>query len=469
MSSQRHLKMILVTAIALALLVPTAASAAVRQVAPGQGANGTCIAPASACDLRYAVETAAQSGDIINVGAGTYTLANTLNVKVPMTIQGARGPVPRIELPGKSFFTALNSTTAPLTMRHLEISADGHGATAVRVSNGSLHGLILRSGDDGISATITGTTEITGSAIISGGTAVSAVGGSSELRHVTAWGARNGMFVRGTGFGPLPTSSVRVHNSILHGDENDLFLQSDADTNASAQATIDHSSIRPDAIRKFGTDTVATDAGGNVSAAPLLADPANGDIHELDGSPTIDAGSHEFLDGLVDLEGEDRVQGVGTDIGADERVAAPPAPGTGPGTPGTGPGAPETGTGPQQPAAPALELGALRLRPSRFHVNGVRASRRGTRIRYSVSEAATTRFRVERKRIVRRGGRRVVRFVKLRGAFSHRDRAGANSLRFRGKLRGRVLKPGSYRLVAVASGADGRKSIARRAAFRILG
>lgn len=202
----------------------------------------------------------------------------------------------------------------------------------------------------------------------------------------------------------------------MHGDTDDLFLQSDADTGASSSATIDHSSFRPGAIRKFGADTLLTDSGGNVPAAPLLADPANGDVHELDCSPTIDAGSHEFADWLVDLEGEDRVQGEGTDIGADERVAAPPVP-------DPGPGSPETGTGPQAPAAPALELSALRLRPSRFHVQGVRAARRGTRIRYSLSEVATTSFRIERRRIVRRGGRRIARFVALRGSFSHRRAA----------------------------------------------
>ena len=461
MKSSRHLKTLFAAAVtALVLALPAAAPAAVRQVAPNQGANGTCIAPASACDLRYAIETAAQSGDTINIAAGTYTIGNTLNVKVPMTIQGARGPRPQILLPGKSFFTALNATTAALTMRHIEIDADGTGATAVRVNGGSLHGVVLRSGKDGTSATISGGTGIAVSALISGGTAVSAVGGPNELRHVTAWG-RTGMFVRGTGFGPLPATKVRIHNSVVHGDVDDLHLQSDADAGASSQVTIDHSSFRPGAVRKTGADTLLFDAGGNVSAAPLLADPVHGDVRELDGSPTIDAGSHEFADGLVDLEGEDRVQGEGTDIGADERVAAPPVP-------ATEPGSPETGTGPQAPAAPALELSALKLRPSRFHVKGVRASRRGTRIRYSLSEAATTRFRIERKRTVRRGGRRIARFVKLRGSFSHRDRAGANSVRFRGKLRGRALKPGRYRLVAVARDAAGASSSTRRAAFRIL-
>ena len=41
------------------------------------------------------------------------------------------------------------------------------------------------------------------------------------------------------------------------------------------------------------------------------------------------------------------------------------------------------------------------------------------------------------------------------GSFTHSDHAGAISLRFSGRLKGKRLAPGSYRLEAVASDAAG--------------
>ena len=105
----------------------------------------------------------------------------------------------------------------------------------------------------------------------------------------------------------------------------------------------------------------------------------------------------------------------------------------------------------------------------------------GATVRYTVSEAGTTTFTVERKTTGRRSGRRCVRqtrrnrrarkcvrYVTVRGSFTHQGRAGANSFKFSGRLRNRKLQIASYRLVAVAADAAGNKSAARRRAFRIV-
>ncbi len=52
------------------------------------------------------------------------------------------------------------------------------------------------------------------------------------------------------------------------------------------------------------------------------------------------------------------------------------------------------------------------------------------------------------------------------GSFTHADVAGANRMRFSGRLRGSKLEPGEYRLRAIARSAGG-KSAPRTAAFRI--
>jgi hypothetical protein len=86
---------------------------------------------------------------------------------------------------------------------------------------------------------------------------------------------------------------------------------------------------------------------------------------------------------------------------------------------------------------------------------------RGTRVRFGLSEAASVRFTIRR----RSGGRAIGSFVRSAGA-------GANSVRFRGRLRvnGRTLSlaPGRYRLTLVATDAAGNRSVARRVPFRVL-
>jgi hypothetical protein len=105
-------------------------------------------------------------------------------------------------------------------------------------------------------------------------------------------------------------------------------------------------------------------------------------------------------------------------------------------------------------------LRRLSLRPFAF-----RAGRRA-RLRFSLSEQARVIVRVERRRRARRGRR--FRHVRLRGRFSVNRRAGRNTVRFRGRLRGRALRPGRYRLVLVAVDAARNRSRTARIGFRVV-
>ena len=84
-------------------------------------------------------------------------------------------------------------------------------------------------------------------------------------------------------------------------------------------------------------------------------------------------------------------------------------------------------------------------------------ARRGARIRFRLSTAATVTLRVQRA-----GRRRPVR-----GALTRRGVSGANRMRFGGRVGGRRLAPGRYRLTAVAR-AGGESSRAARTTFRVL-
>ncbi len=69
------------------------------------------------------------------------------------------------------------------------------------------------------------------------------------------------------------------------------------------------------------TDITNFSQGGNITADPLFADGATGDLHITSRSPAIDAGnmSAPLLSTLSsDFEGDSRILGFGVDIGADE-------------------------------------------------------------------------------------------------------------------------------------------------------
>jgi len=133
------------------------------------------------------------------------------------------------------------------------------------------------------------------------------------------------------------------------------------------------------------------------------------------------------------------------------------------------------------PAIRTLTLSTRTFRAARAGASARPAVAVGTRVSYLLSESATTRFRVERALPGRRVGgrcvrvtranadaRRCTRYALMRGGFSLAGRAGANSFRFTGRLTGRALRPGSYRLVAVSTDAAGNRGIARRIGFRIV-
>ena len=109
-------------------------------------------------------------------------------------------------------------------------------------------------------------------------------------------------------------------------------------------------------------------------------------------------------------------------------------------------------------------LRRVSLRPSAFRAarrgSAIAPSGRGALLRYSLSERATLAGKV--RRVAARG-----RLVRVRGTVSLRSAAGARRLRLSGRLGGRRLRPGRYRLTLVAVDAAGNRSRARVVSFRI--
>jgi dipeptidyl aminopeptidase/acylaminoacyl peptidase len=133
---------------------------------------------------------------------------------------------------------------------------------------------------------------------------------------------------------------------------------------------------------------------------------------------------------------------------------------------GGGGGGGGTGTTPDG-TAPVITTASLSRSSFAAFRRGASIARnapRGTRVSYRLSELAKAKLRIERA--FKRGTR--TRYRLLKGSFTHSGKAGLNRFRFTGRLRGRKLRPGRYRLVLVATDAAGNKSKARRMKFRIV-
>jgi uncharacterized repeat protein (TIGR01451 family) len=118
-------------------------------------------------------------------------------------------------------------------------------------------------------------------------------------------------------------------------------------------------------------------------------------------------------------------------------------------------------------------IGSLRIKPKRFRAAASPASTAkhkkpagGATVSYTDSLRATTKFTVDQVLAGRTSGRKCVapsksnkhgrkctRFAPVRGSFTHADLAGRNSFLFTGRVGGRKLAPGSYRLDATPTAA----------------
>lgn len=121
----------------------------------------------------------------------------------------------------------------------------------------------------------------------------------------------------------------------------------------------------------------------------------------------------------------------------------------------------------------------VRVSPNRFRTTG---RRRGARVRFTLNEGArvvvTTQRRTTGRRSAsgrcvavtrsNRSGRRCARYTTVRGSLSRGFRAGSGSVRYTGRLAGRRLATGRYRVQVVAIDSTGNQSRVRNASFRVV-
>ena len=431
------------------------------------------------CDFRWLVEGYATSGDAIVLLPGTYgTPAHPLkriDVTKALRLTGPVGkPRPRLYVDGGGKDAIV--MCRPASLANLEIHNITGGGSAFMINYGGCPAGSTKGKIENVAAFGTSdgcwiteaiarvrNTVCYGSGYGATGIRVNfnqGIGGDLELRGVTGIATGDGdsngvaIHVNSGGNASAPTTNVEIVNTIARGRSPAL---ADLELIGAGPLSVDigYSNFR--AVSKSGNVQLAeSPQGSNQSAEPKFASAEARDFRQAVGSPTIDAGVVDGLNGLSDFEGDERTIGESTDIGADEfaftfRSGGSPETGSSDETGGSA--EPEHSTdGPAYLWVPVEVSGRLSRRAWR--------ARRGARLSVRVTQPANVRIRLQRRQ---RGRWRRAGRVELGGIA-----AGEHRVRLRSPLpSGRKLRPGRYRLVlrAAANGLVVRSTPIR---FRVL-
>jgi hypothetical protein len=419
------------------------------------------------CSLKQAVDNA-KSNDEVIVRSGVYILAST-DIEVspektgvyihgdfsaprptivgsyPGSLVGMFGPEGRLAY--LDITNNSNSQTVTcypgVTIERVRVAVKGTGARAVDQADSCLirDSVVRAEGESSVAISAFG------------GFASSSAGAVRNVTAIAIGPKTVALKARGS-LVPAGTYTSNVRNSILSGDLYDI--QSVAGGAGASNVTVAYSNF--DVARQEPT-TLLAEGSGNQSSPPQFLNAGAGDYREAAGSPTIDSGADEKL-GSSDFDGNPRFLGSAPDIGAFEFVPPPVA-------------------------LPALsgQIQSLAVTPHKFRAAGggeaISSVRKkaplGSRVTYSLSAGATVAFSIERRLPGRKVGKRCVkktkvnqgkkrcsRFMGVRGKFTHSGQAGQSRFRFSGRIAGRSLKPGSYRLVGKTG------SVSKAASFRIV-
>jgi hypothetical protein len=311
------------------------------------------------CSLATALTAPADgAGDVVQLAPGTYSGGALVLDSSDATIQGAPGA-------GRPVLdaTALLIAGAADRVSDLEVDNAFTGSTASAlglVGSGSVAERVV--------AKATGAGGASGCRIAADGITLRdsvclATGNQSFALQVSSAGTaapltatvRN---VVGYASGPnsagllgstMSTGTVTVNatNSIFHSPFLDVDGSGTGGHVTIALATSDY-------VTTGGLNATVTPAGtaGNFTADPLYVGP--GDFHLQASSTLIDHGTDDAANGTLDLDGQPRLQGAHTDIGAYEHAAPPPPP-----SPGGGGGGGGGGSGSPPPPPPGAKPGTL--------------------------------------------------------------------------------------------------------------
>ena len=312
------------------LVFASSVSAAVRYASPG--ASGAEPCNPTPCTLQKAVNGAGD-GDEVLVAAGTYKPTVEVEVDHAISVGGTPGAALPVVQISDHF---LHEDDAAALVHDLRIEVVKETLPyAITDEAGTVERVYAYSFDSAGACEIASGTlrdSVCWGGLVAAGSAAGNV--HIVLRNVTA---------TSTVMGASSSSEVTIDgaNLIMHSIDPEQFngadLAVDVNVGGSASISLTHSNYATvNAGLSASTNFTYTPPGtnGNQTAPPLFVNAATGDVHELAGSPTIDAGIADSLIGATDLEGAPRSQppcigGAPTpDVGAYEfaTTVACPAP-----------------------------------------------------------------------------------------------------------------------------------------------
>jgi hypothetical protein len=346
-SRRRRFAVAWVLVLLLLLVAAAQASATTRFAVPGGTATDPdCLTKAANCSIQRANDVASD-GDELIVTSGTYDFGNSAGpvlTKV-LSVHGEDGK-PRPLLTGSSSDWTLTSLGGDSTIiRRLTFEQKGSGnalavvgsstgndvtvENVVAIARGTGNGAIALIGSFG------GALDVQDSTAFAPGAGATAFANSTAVlaRNVTAIAPGTG----GVGFDQRCTNWLFsgcngdslgfVSNSIVDGGPSGFDVKTNtgscANTCTNYHTSVSLNASNYDSVGNCSGCTITTPGPpNNQTAAYKLADPANGDFHELVASPTRDAG-HNTGPGFFDPDGNPRVLGPAPDIGAFEYNGTP--------------------------------------------------------------------------------------------------------------------------------------------------
>jgi hypothetical protein len=321
------LRILLGALVAMAIVAP-AASADTQRYASPTGADAADCSPANPCSIAKAISSASAGDDVI-LASGDYQLTKTLATPAVMTIRGVVGhPRPRLHFIGagqNGLAIGFNSL-----LRYVEIDQQeptvGLWSAPGRVDQVIVSGLgggVLCTGqvtNSVVRDSIFVARGANGRALCS--TAVLGLKTASTVRNVTAMATgSNGVAIHADVMGSSSAANINLVNVIARGGPGGADLKTSTYSGGTATISATHTNYGTESVNG---GNIANGGGNQLYKTPLFVNAAAGDYRQAAGSPTIDGGVNEPINGAYDFAGDPRRIGT-TDIGADEFLVPPSA------------------------------------------------------------------------------------------------------------------------------------------------